>query len=263
MMKKTVVATAVAAVMTLSACSDNKPATPEQSAAPAQASAQPAAPAATVSAENPLLKPSPLQYQAPQFDLIKTEHFLPAMLQGIAEHDKEITAIANNAEPATFENTIVAMEKSGELLGRATSVFFNLSGTDSTADIQKIQQEIAPKLAAHSDNINLNPTLFAWVKSIYDNRTNLNLDGESLRLVETVYEGFVRAGALLTDEQKTKIRALNEESSKLGTQFSQNLLQITKDIAVTVDDKAKLAGFSEAEITSAADAAKARGLEGK
>ena len=267
MMKKTMVATAVAAVLTLTACSENKPAAPEASQPAAEATA-PATPkaadqTAAVTVENPLLKPSPLQYQAPQFDLIKTEHFLPAMLQGIDEHDKEISAIADNAEPATFENTIVAMEKAGDLLGRSASVFFNLSGTDSTEEIQKIQQEIAPKLAAHSDNINLNPKLFARVKTVYDNRANLNLDGESLRLVETVYEGFVRAGAMLTDEQKTKIRALNEESSKLGTQFSQNLMKITKDIAVIVDDKAKLAGMSDAEIAAAAEGAKARGQEGK
>lgn len=263
MMKKTLVASAVAAVLTLSACSDNKPA--QEQTTPAAAAADTAATPATaaVTVENPLLKPSTLQYQAPQFDLIKTEHFLPAMLQGIEEHAKEIEQIANNTEPATFENTIVAMEKAGDLLGRSTSVFFNLAGTDNNDDIAKIQQEISPKLAAHSDNINLNPTLFARVKTVYDNRANLNLDAESLRLVETVYEGFVRAGALLTDEQKVKIRALNEESAKLGTQFSQNLMKMTKDIAVVVDDKAKLAGMSEAEIAAAAEDAKARGLEGK
>lgn len=263
MMKKTLVASAVAAVLTLSACSDNKPA--QEQTTPAAAAADTATTPATaaVTTENPLLKPSTLQYQAPQFDLIKTEHFLPAMLQGIEEHGKEIEQIANNAEPATFENTIVAMEKAGDLLGRATSVFFNLAQTDNNDDIAKIQEEISPKLAAHSDNINLNPTLFARVKTVYDNRANLNLDGESLRLVETVYEGFVRAGAMLTEEQKVKIRALNEESAKLGNQFSQNLMKMTKDIAVVVDDKTKLAGMSEAEIAMAAEDAKARGLEGK
>ncbi|HCU64430.1 MAG TPA: dipeptidyl carboxypeptidase II [Rheinheimera sp.] len=262
-MKKTMVATTVAAVLALSACTDNK--------APAQAEqqAQSAAPAAAVdktaavTASNPLLQPSSLQYQAPEFDKIKVEHYQPAMEQGIAEHAAEIEKIANNPEAATFENTIVAMEQSGALLDRASSVFFNMTGTISNPDILKIQSEMAPKLAAHGDNINLNPTLFARVKAIYDNRANLNLDAESLRLTEVYYDRFVRAGALLTDEQKTKIRALNEEHSKLTNQFSQNLLKITKDIAIFVDDKAKLAGFSEAEIQAAAEGAKARGQEGK
>lgn len=264
-MKKTLVATTVATVLALSACTDNKPAAPDQSAAApadaAQAKAEPAA--AAVAAENPLLKRSSLQYQAPEFDKIKTEHFLPAMLQGIEEHAKEIEAIANNAEPATFDNTIVAMEKTGDLLGRSSGIFFNLSGSNSNAEILKIQAEISPKLAAHSDNINLNPTLFARVKAVYDNRASLNLDPESLRLTEVTYERFVRAGAQLNDEQKTQIRALNEESSKLTTKFSQNLLQITKDIAIFVDDKAKLAGFSDAEIAAAAEGAKAKGQDGK
>ncbi len=264
-MKKTLVATTVATVLALSACTDNKPAAPEQSAAaPADAAAAKTEPApAAVTAENPLLKRSSLQYQAPEFDKIKTEHFMPAMLQGIEEHAKEIEAIANNTEAATFENTIVAMEKTGDLLGRSSGIFFNLSGTDSTAEILKIQAEISPKLAAHSDNISLNPALFARVKAVYDNRASLNLDPESLRLTEVVYERFVRAGAQLNDEQKTQIRALNEESSKLTTKFSQNLLQITKDIAIFVDDKAKLAGFSEAEIAAAAEGAKAKGQDGK
>lgn len=263
-MKKTLVATAVAAVLALGACTDNKPAAPAQNAAaPAEATTAPAEPAAAVTAENPLLKRSSLQYQAPEFDKIKTEHFLPAMLQGIEEHAKEIEAIANNAEPATFENTIVAMEKTGELLGRSAGIFFNLSGSDSNPEILKIQAEISPKLAAHSDNINLNPALFARVKAVYDNRASLNLDAESLRLTEVIYERFVRAGALLNDEQKTKIRALNEESSKLTTKFGQNLLQVTKDIAIFVDDKAKLAGFSAAEIAAAAEGAKAKGQDGK
>jgi len=262
-MKKTLVATTVATVLALSACSDNKPAAPQQSAAAADATAAKVEPAAAVTAENPLLKRSALQYQAPEFDKIKTEHFMPAMLQGIEEHAKEIEAIANNTEAATFENTIVAMEKTGDLLGRSSGIFFNLSGTDSTAEILKIQAEISPKLAAHSDNISLNPALFARVKAVYDNRASLNLDPESLRLTEVVYERFVRSGALLDDGQKTQIRALNEESSKLTTKFSQNLLQITKDIAIFVDDKAKLAGFSEAEITAAAEGAKAKGQDGK
>lgn len=259
MMKKTILASAVASVLALSACTDNKPAADQQTPAPAVATTT----GADATMTNPLLKASPLQYQAPQFDLIKVEHYLPAMEAGIAENAAEIEAIANNSEAATFDNTIVALEKSGALLDRATSVFFNMTGTISNPEILKIQATMAPKLAAHGDNISLNPKLFARVKAIYDTRNELKLDSEALRLVEVTYERFVRAGALLNDEQKTTIRALNEEHSKLANQFSQNLLKITKDIAIFVDDKAQLAGMSEAEIAAAAEGAKARGQEGK
>ena len=260
-MKKTMVATTIAAALTLAACSDNKPATEAaqaQAAAPAASDTKPA-----VTADNPLFKASSLQYQAPEFDKIKTEHFMPAMEQGIAEHDKEIEAIANNPEAATFENTIAAMEKSGALLNRATSVFFNLTGTVSTPEIMQIQSDISPKLSVHGDNISLNPKLFARVKAIYDNRASLNLDPESLRLTEVTYEGFVRSGALLNDEQKATIRALNEEESKLGNQFSQNLLKLNKEIAVFVKDKAELKGMSDAEVAAAAEQAKSMGRDGE
>jgi peptidyl-dipeptidase Dcp len=262
-MKKTVIASAIAAVLTLTACSDNKPAASTDAAKPAATTPTPTESTAQVTATNPLLQPSPLQYQAPEFDKIKTEHFLPAIEEGMKQHAAEIEAIANNPEAATFENTIVAMEKAGALLNRATSVFYNLTGTDSTPELQKIQAELAPKMAAHGDNISLNSKLFARIKSIYDGRANANLDAESLRLLEVTYEQFVMAGAMLTEEQKTKIRAINEEHSKLANQFSENLLKITKEIAVVVDDKAQLAGLSEAEIASAAEAAKARGLADK
>jgi len=190
-MKKTMAASAVAAVLALAACSDNKPTTESnQAAAPAAATTS-----AAVSAVNPLLTASPLQYQAPQFDQIKLEHFIPAFEQGMAEHAAEIEAIANNKEAATFENTIVAMEKTGGLLDRTSSVFFNLTGTISTPELMKIQAEMAPKLAAHGDNINLNPALFARVKAIYDGREQTKLDPESLRLIEVTYQNFVRAGA--------------------------------------------------------------------
>ena len=259
MMKKTLLASAIASVLALSACTDNKPAAEQQTPAPAVAATQ----GADATMANPLLTVSPLQYQAPQFDLIKVEHYLPAMEAGITENAAEIETIANNTEAATFDNTIVALEKSGALLDRATSVFFNMTGTISNPEILKIQATMAPKLAAHGDNISLNPKLFARVKAIYDTRKELKLDSEALRLVEVTYERFVRAGALLNDEQKTTIRALNEEHSKLANQFGQNLLKITKDIAIFVDDKAQLAGMSEAEIAAAAEGAKARGQDGK
>lgn len=255
-MRKTLLATAVGAVLSLSACSDNT--------APTQQANQ-AVPAATaeVTVTNPFFKKSTLPFEAPNFAEIKDDHFLPAFEEGMKQHMAEIEAIANNPEPATFENTFVAMEKSGELLTRVSRVFYNLTGTDSNEQRRQIQSELAPKMAAHSDNINLNPTLFARIESVYNARNDLGLDAESLRLVEVYYERFVRSGAKLNDEQKTAIRALNEEHSKLTNQFSQNLLAETRNIAVVVDTAEELDGLSPAQITSAANAAKERGLEGK
>ncbi|MGL4612904.1 MAG: M3 family metallopeptidase [Shewanella sp.] len=219
--------------------------------------------AVTTQISNPLLAPSTLQYQAPNFSLIKDEHFKPALEQGITENYQEILAIANNPAAPTFDNTIVAMEKSGALLTRASSVFYNLVGSTSNAELLKIQGEMAPKMAQHSDNINLNPALFARIDAIYNNRTNLGLTPEQQRLVEVYHQRFILAGAKLTDEQKIHIRALNEEQSKLINEFSQRLLRLTKEIAIVVDSKSELAGLTESEITSAANDAKAAGHEGK
>ena len=216
-----------------------------------------------VQTQNPLFQASTLQYQAPDFSVIKDEHFQPALEQGIKEQYQEILAIANNPAAPTFDNTIVAMEKSGALLNRASSVFYNLAGSNSNPTLRKIQGEMAPKMAAHSDNINLNPALFARIEAIYNDRNNLGLTPEAVRLVEVYHQRFIMAGAKLTDEQKVKIRALNEEQSTLTNEFSQRLLRLTKEIAIVVDNKEQLAGLSDSEITSAANDAKAAGHEGK
>lgn len=258
-MRKTLIATTVGAALALAACSDNS--------APAQTEVKQAAAEVTTAAEvvsaNPLMSKSTLQYEAPDFSAIKDEHYLSAFEEGMKQHMAEVTAIADNPAPATFENTLVALEKSGELLTRVSRVFYNLAGSDSNEQRREIQKTLAPKMAAHSDNINLNPKLFARIKALYEKRNELGLDAESLRLTEVYYDRFVRAGAQLTEEQKTAIRALNEEHSKLTTQFSQNLLAETKKIAVVVDTKAELDGLSDAQITAAANAAKAAGHEGK
>ncbi|MEH8018918.1 M3 family metallopeptidase [Rheinheimera muenzenbergensis] len=258
-MRKTLIATTVGAALALAACSDNT--APNQTV-----NQQPAAEvssSAEVTTTNPLMSKSMLQYETPNFAEIKDEHFLPAFAEGMQQHMVEVLAIANNPEPATFDNTLVALEKSGELLTRTSRVFYNLVGTDSNPERRKIQSEMAPKLAAHSDNINLNPQLFARIKSLYNQRNELKLDAEAVRLIEVYHERFVRAGAELTDEQKTAIRALNEEHSKLTNQFSQNLLAETKKIAVIVDTQAELDGLSDSQITAAANAAKDAGYEGK
>ncbi|MBN8263630.1 MAG: M3 family metallopeptidase [Xanthomonadales bacterium] len=207
--------------------------------------------------------PSTLDLNYPRFDQIKDSDFAPAFDAGMAEQLREIDAIANNPEAPTFQNTIVAMEKSGQLLDRASNVFFNLVGTDKNDDRDKLQSDYAPKFSAHRDAITLNPKLFARIKALHDARATLGLDAVDQRLLERRYEDFVRGGAALTDAQKARIREINTEMSKLGTLFSQNVLAEVNDSAVVVDDRAQLKGMSEEQIAAAAEAAKARGLAGK
>ncbi|GGO68563.1 M3 family metallopeptidase [Bowmanella pacifica] len=254
-MRKTLIASAIGASLLVAACSQPPKTEQNNTAETAQAS--------QVAIANPLLTASTLQYQAPDFSQIKDEHFAPAFEQGMTEHMADIQAIIDNPEPASFENTIVALEKAGPLLTRVSRVFFNLTGTDSNEARRALQSELAPKLAAHSDNINLNADLFARVEAIYNQREQLKLDPESDRLLEVYYKRFVKAGAKLSEEQKTAIRALNEEHSKLTTQFSQNLLKLSKAIAVVVEDKAQLDGLSESQLKAAAKAAEDAEQPGK
>ena len=214
-------------------------------------------------ADNPFAKPSPLPYQAPQFDRIKDSDYQPAIEEGMRQELAEIEAIANNPDAPTFENTIVEMEKSGELLRRVGRVFGGVAQSNSNPTLRQIQTDLAPKQAAHRDAISLNPKLFARIKSIYDQRNELELDADQKTLVERYYRNFVRAGALLSEEEKTKLRALNSEQSKLMNEFRQKMLAATNDGAVVVDDVALLDGLSAADIAAAAAKAKDRGLEGK
>ncbi len=247
-MHKTLIAAAVMATFALGACSTTN---------------QQSAPASMVQTQNPFMQASTLQYQAPDFNLIKDEHFAPALNQGIAEHDKEVIAIANNGEAPTFENTIVALEKSGELLTRTSKVFYNLTGSNSNPTLRAVQGEMAPKMAAHSDNINLNPALFTRIETLYNSRESLALTPEQNRLVDVYYQRFVRAGAKLTETQKTKIRSLNEEQSTLTNEFAQRLMRLSKEIAVVVDTKEQLAGLSASAIRAAAKDAADNGHKGK
>ncbi|GGA79845.1 dipeptidyl carboxypeptidase II [Neiella marina] len=258
-MRLTLIASVVASALALSACSEQATTQSTEKSTNDVKTTQ-AAPAETI---NPLMTASSLQYQAPDFTAIATEHFEPAMLAGIEQQGKEIKAIANNTEAATFDNTIVAMERSGALLDRAASVFYNLAGTDSNEEIRAIQGRMAPLLSAHEDDIYLNDALFQRVQSIYQNRQTLDLDAESLRLVEVYYDNFVAAGALLTEAEKTQIRALNEEHAALTNDFGQNLLKMARQGAVVFSSKEQLAGLSEAQLAIAAAAAADRGLEGQ
>ncbi|MFT4178517.1 MAG: M3 family metallopeptidase [Thermomonas sp.] len=208
-------------------------------------------------------QPSTLDLNYPQFDKIKDSDFGPAFDAGMAQQLQEMQAIADNPEAPTFENTIVAMEKSGQVLGRARDVFYNLVGTDKNDAREKIEEDYAPKFSAHGDAIALNPKLFARIKTLYDARDTLGLDAVDLRLLERRYQDFVRAGAALDDAQKARIRQINTELSTLGTKFDQNVLAEVNDSAVIVDDAAQLKGFTDEQIASAAEAAKARGQDGK
>ncbi|HJQ45804.1 MAG TPA: M3 family metallopeptidase [Amycolatopsis sp.] len=213
--------------------------------------------------DNPFAKPSELAYGLPPFDRIAEEHYAPAFEAGLREHAAEIEAIAMDPEPATFDNTIVALERSGRLLGRVSSVFFNLTSSDTNTVLQDLQAEFAPKLAAHHDAIHLDPKLYARVRDLYDRRADLGLDEESAWLLERVHTDFERAGAGLPETDQQRLRVLNEELSTLSTRFQENLLRDTNDLAVLVDEEAELAGLSADAIASAAEAATARGEQGK
>ena len=211
----------------------------------------------------PFMKPSPLPFHAPQFDRIHDADFLPAFEAGMKAHDAEIQKIAENPAAPTFENTIVALERSGAELTRVEKVFFHLTQANTNPDLQKIQAEVAPQLAAHGDAISMNAKLFQRIKTIYDQRAHLKLGPEGQVLVARYYQNFVHAGAQLSEADQTKLRAFNQEESKLTTEFQNRLLAGTKDGALVLDHQADLKGLSAGEIEAAAAAAKARGLAGK
>ncbi|MFD2364957.1 M3 family metallopeptidase [Pseudoduganella sp. GCM10020061] len=224
--------------------------------------AAPVAPAA-LEAANPFAKPSTLPFQYPAFDKIKDEHYTPAFNAGMAAQLKEIRAIADNPKAPTFENTIVAMEKSGQLLNRVTAVFSNLQGANTNDRLDAIDTEMSPKRAAHADAIFMDPKLYARVKSLYDKRASLKLGAEEKHLLERYHTDFVRAGAQLSDADKAKLKALNAEIASLQSQFTQNVLKETNASALVVDTREELAGMSEAAIAAAADAAAKNGKPGK
>ena len=211
---------------------------------------------------NPFYAPSTLPYHAPPFDKIKDSDYQPAIDAGIAQENKEFAAIANNSESPTFENTIVAMEKAGQLFRRVYAAFNGVTGANLSPELQKVQDYEAPRLAAHQDEILLNKKLFGRVEAIYKQRDSLNLDPESLRLVEYHYLRFVHAGANLSDADKTRLKKLNEEESTLTNDFTNKLLAATKSGAYVTTDKSALAGLTDAQIAAAAQAAKDRKVKG-
>jgi len=214
-------------------------------------------------ASNPLFVESTLPYHAPRFDLIRNEHYQPALEEGMRQQLSEIDVIAKQMQPPTFENTIEAMERTGGLLTRSNNAFQAVVGANTNDTLQKIDEATSPKLAAHSDAIYLNDQLYGRVKSLYDRRGSSNLTPEQKSLIERYNRDFVRAGAQLSEADKIRMRALNQEQSKLRTDFTRKLLAGTKVGALVVDNASDLAGLTDAEIQAAADAAKQRGLTGK
>jgi peptidyl-dipeptidase Dcp len=218
---------------------------------------------AATSPENPLLKESALPFHFPPFDKIKNEDFKPAMEAGMREQLKEIEPIANNVAKPTFDNTIVALEKTGRLLDRAERIFDNLNSCNTNPEMQKIDKEMAPKLSAHRDTIHLNAKLFSRVKELYDNRAKLSLDPESAYLLERYYKDFVRAGAKLSDADKEKLKKINGELATLQTDFEQDVLQEKNASSVVVDNKDDLAGLTDSQMATVTNAAKAEHKDGK
>lgn len=247
----------------LAACGDAERA-PSEAAEEAVSEVEETAEAASeATEENPFFSVSTLPNQMPPFDRIEDQHFVPAMERGMEEQLDEVETIASNPEPPTFENTIVAMERSGRLLGRVTAVFFNLVGADTNDARQEIQREMSPRLSAHSDAIRLNPELFARIEALHQQRDALELNPRQLRLLEEYHRDFVRAGATLDQDQKERLREINGQLARLGTEFSQNVLKEVNDSAIVVETAAELEGLSQGRIQSAADEAADRGHEGK
>ncbi|KAF1691225.1 M3 family metallopeptidase [Pseudoxanthomonas koreensis] len=255
-MKKTGLYLALAAALGLGMTACNR----TESPAAGSAAEQPAAPSAQ---DNPFFAESDLPLHYPHFDRIRDEHFAPAFEAGMAEQIKEVEAIAGNPEAPTFENTIIALENSGQLLDRATTVFFSLVGTDTNDARKKLQADFSPRFAAHRDAIALNPALFARIQALYDKRDTLGLDAEGVRLVERYQDDFIRAGAKLSEADKATLKDMNARLATLGTQFNQNVLNEVNASAVTFDSADALAGSNETQLAAAAEEAKKRGQEGK
>lgn len=213
--------------------------------------------------DNPLFAPSPLPLQYPQFDKVRDEHFGPALDKGMAEQLAEIQAIADNPAAPTFDNTIVAWEKSGRLLGRTSTLLFSLLGADANPARQQLQTDYAAKLAAHRDAVLLNPRLFARIETLYAARGKAAPNAEGKRLIERYRRDMVRAGAQLSDEQKVRMKAINAELATLGARFNKAVLAEVNDSALIVDSAEDLAGLTPAQVAAAAEAGKKKGLEGK
>lgn len=213
--------------------------------------------------ENVLLQPFATPFQTPPFEQIKMSDYKPAFVEGIRQQEAEIEAIVNNPEEPTFENTVAALDRSGELLNRVASIFFNLQSANTSDEMQQLAMEISPLVTAHSDAINMNPKLFARIKALYDKKESLGLDSLEARTLELYYKDFVRGGANLNDTDKAALAAINKELATLGLQFGNNLLAETNAFILTIDKEEDLAGIPESLRAAAAAEAEKRGMKGK
>lgn len=212
---------------------------------------------------NPFFAEFETPFKVPPFELIKPEHFTPAFEKGMAEEKAEVAALINNPDAPDFDNTIGALARSGKLLSNVSRVFFGLSGANTNDELKDIQKDISPRLAAHSDEINLNPELFKRVKAVYEQRDKLELNAEQAYILDNIYKGYVRNGANLNDEDQSTLKEINQQISLLRVQFGQNVLAETNAFRLEIENEADLAGLPESSIAGAVDAAKEAGLEGK
>lgn len=217
----------------------------------------------SVQPQNNLLQKWDTPLRTPPFAGIKSEHFMPAFLEAMADEKAEVEAIANNKKEPTFKNTLEALEESGKLLDRVSSVFGCLNGANTNDELQDISREVAPLRAKHNDDINLNEALFARIKEIYEKKEGLRLTDEEDILLENYFRGFVRSGANLNNEDKGEFRNINEELSNLYVKFRQNHLKETNAIGLVIDKDEDLAGLPDGVVQAAGEMAKARGMEGK
>ena len=213
--------------------------------------------------DNPLLSEFNTPFNVPPFDKIETKDYIPAFKEAMKKHIDEINTIVNNAEEPSFENTIVALDNSGILLDRVSSIFFNVKGANTNEELNKIAREVSPLLSKHGDDISLNEDLFKKVKAVYDKKDELNLNTEQAMLLKKAYKGFVRGGANLDEKKKTTLREINKDLSMATLQFGENVLKETNAFELVIDNEADLAGLPESSISSAKEAAKAKGYEGK
>lgn len=269
-MRLSLIAAAVGVALTsatLIACGDSSQ-TQQQTETGQQEATQSETPGTATQADrnvadsNPFLAPSPLPYQAPDFNVIEDGHYEPAFEAGMEQQAAEIRAIVENSEAPTFDNTIDAMERSGEILTRVQQVFFGMASSTSNDTIRDLQAKLAPRLSSHRDDIYLNPVLFERIESLYNQRDELDLNDEERRLIDVYYERFIRAGANLGEEQMAEIRRLNEEESELTTRFSRNLLELGDEIAVHVETEEELDGLGATAIRNARARAEERDEDG-
>ena len=212
---------------------------------------------------NPFFGEFETPFGVPLFDLIESGHYLPGFVEGIEQQNKEVAAIASNPEPASFENTVEALEASGALLSKVIRVFFNMTAADTNDELQEIAKEVAPMLSKHRDDILLNPVLFSRIEAIYRQRDSLELNPEQRTLLLETHRDFVRGGARLDEQGKAELRRINEELSVLAVQFGENVLDENNAFELVIEDEEDLAGLPDAVITGAAETAEERGHKGQ